>query len=223
MPDRPGAIPRLGEEPDEPSLADLVERIEFDPAPGGLHGTRRVAGLEARIGESLQHRSDGRLDARGASRLPVVEGGTVAKGEPRQERPAGKRRGSLQVTRAARRGEAFEVGQIDRRGLRIQGHLRPADHEADVTDRTPERREGASERTPRRLVVGFRPEDGRQLVPGERAALAGDQRHDGQRLARVDHDRPSRDGHFERAEESDRERRRTSGHRVTVPDAAHIP
>ncbi len=39
--------PGLGEEPDEPPLADLVERIELDPAAGDLDGALGIAGRRA--------------------------------------------------------------------------------------------------------------------------------------------------------------------------------
>ena len=93
----------------------------------------------------------------------------------------------------------------------------------DVADRRPQRRQGPPERAARRLVVGLRPEHGRQLVARERPTLGGDERDDGKRLARVDDDRPPADGDLERTEEADRERRRATGHRVTVLDTRTHP
>ena len=66
-------------------------------------------------------------------------------------------------------------------------------------------------------VVGIRPEQGSELVPGERTTFGREEGHDRQRLARVDDERMARDDDVERAEQPDMERWRLTRHRVTVP------
>ena len=128
--DGPGTIAGRREHLDEAPLAGFVERIDIDPPSGRLDGAGRIAIRQPGGREPIEELPDRSLDAHGACRLPVIEGGAVAQREAGEERTPSEPSRGLQVGPLGRCGKSLQLGQVHRRDGGIEAHPRPFDQEA---------------------------------------------------------------------------------------------
>jgi hypothetical protein len=162
----------------------------------------------------VQDRRDSALDRHRLTCAPVVEIRAVAEAEPGEERASGKRGCGGQIGEVPRANRVLELVQVDANLRRIESDLRAVDDEDLATNGRAKCRQRAPERTSGRQVIRIRPEQRRQLCPGEGPSLRGQEQQDGKRLSRIDPERGTVDEDGRRTEQADVEY--WSYHDVTV-------
>ena len=156
--DRAGTIAGPCEQVHHPPLTRLIERVELDPAPGGLDRPGWIAVEAARRGQPVEQVPDEAFDVGRSRRLPVVEVRAVAQCESGEERASRQCRGRLQVRQPVRGGETLEFDQVDVRDGRLHRDAGPLDAESLAADRRSERGQGPPQRAAGRFVVRVGPE-----------------------------------------------------------------
>ena len=203
--------------PGSSSGSDSTRRLAASTAP-------RVSPTDSRASANRSRRSATVRSTRTArAACQSSKAGLSRRAKPARNGPRASAAARSRSGESHRRLEPFDLREIDRHPIRVQGDAGSIDEQPTVADRAPQGRQRPAERAAGRFVVGVRPEHRRQLVARERTALGGHQGDDGHRLAGVDDDRPAGHLDLERSEESDRQRWGGPSHRVTVLDARPIP
>ena len=186
-------------------MGALVQRIEIDTSFGGSARGRRVPVRLRDGGQPVEDGRDGPFDGDGLRRTPVVELRAVPEREPREQWSAGQVRRRLQHRLLVRRERLLDGLDVDARGREVELDRGSIHAHPSVAKRRPQHRKRAPQGAPRGLIVGIRPKERRQLLARERTLLDGEQGKDRERLAGIDDDGDSVDGHLEGSEDMDRE------------------
>jgi hypothetical protein len=110
-------------------------------------------------------------------------------------------------------GQLRGAREVDPDSIAIERDLRTIDLHPPTAHRRSQCRQSPAERAARRLVVRIGPQEGRQLVARERAAVGCEERHNREGLPGVDHERRFIGPHLERPEQADVEDRSGSHER----------